>query len=70
VCRGEATLTALEANASTMNAVGLKGTPGVIFKDKASKVRPLDGMPRLSDFPGMTGLPQQRQDDPEFERFR
>jgi thiol:disulfide interchange protein DsbG len=28
------------------------------------------GMPRLSELPGITGLPEQKNDDPALAKFR
>jgi thiol:disulfide interchange protein DsbG len=42
----------------------------VIWKDGHGKVNVKGGMPRLSELPGITGLPEQKNDDPQLARFR
>lgn len=60
----------LEANAKLMTSFGFTGTPGIVYKDKNGKVMTKNGMPRLSDLPIITGLPEQKIDDAELARFR
>lgn len=60
----------LEQNAELMRKFGFNGTPGIVWKDKSGKVMVKNGMPKLSELPGMTGLPEQKIDDPELARFR
>jgi thiol:disulfide interchange protein DsbG len=48
----------------------MSGTPGIVWKDKKGKVQVKGGMPRLSEFAGITGLPEQKIDDPALARFR
>lgn len=61
---------ALEANLRLMEKLGMHGTPGIVWKDKDGKVRTKDGVPRLWELPAMTGLPEQKVDDPDLARFR
>jgi len=60
----------LEANTKLMERFGVSGTPGLVWKDKAGKIRVKLGMPRLSQLPAITGLPAQKIDDPELADFR
>lgn len=60
----------LQANAKLMSDFGFGGTPAVVYKDKNGKVQVKAGMPRLSELPEMTGIPEQPQTDPELARFR
>jgi len=60
----------LEKNAELMQKFGLNGTPGIVWKDKSGKVMVNNGMPKLSELPKMTGLPEQKIDDPELAKFR
>lgn len=60
----------LQANMQLLQKFGAYGTPAVIWKDKAGKVEMKGGMPRLSELPAITGLPEQKQDDPALARFR
>ncbi|MGC2517549.1 MAG: disulfide isomerase, partial [Burkholderiales bacterium] len=60
----------LEANTRLMERFGAPGTPALVWKDKAGKVRVKLGMPRLSQLPAITGLPAQKIDDPELVEFR
>lgn len=61
---------AIHKNGEVMNSFGIAGTPGVVWRDKQGKVRIKSGMPRLSELPEMTGLPQQRNANPALEKFK
>jgi len=65
-----ATAKKLQANAKLMSDFGFGGTPAIVYKDKNGKVVGKPGMPRLSELPEMTGMPEQPQTDPELARFR
>ena len=60
----------LDSNGKLMREFGFSGTPAIVFKDKAGKVMTRGGMPRLSDLPAVTGLPEQTQTDPDLARFK
>lgn len=60
----------VDANTKLMAEMGFKGTPATLYKDAAGKVIAVDGMPRLSQLPKMTGLPEQANSDPDLARFR
>ena len=60
----------LEANTRLMERFGAQGTPALVWKDGAGTVRVRTGMPRLSQLPAITGLPAQKNDDPELAEFR
>lgn len=60
----------LEANFELMDRFGVSGTPGLVWKDGKGRVRVRLGMPRLSQLPAITGLPAQKNDDPELADFR
>ena len=60
----------VKKNTELMARFGLAGTPGVIWKDAHGKVNVKGGMPRLSELPGITGLPEQKNDDPALAKFR
>jgi thiol:disulfide interchange protein DsbG len=60
----------LDDNFFLMDRFGLSGTPGLVWKDRDGKVQTLLGMPRLSQLPEITGLPEQKIDDPELQDFR
>ena len=60
----------LEANTRLMERFGAQGTPALAWKDGAGKVRVRTGMPRLAQLPAITGLPAQKNDDPELAQFR
>lgn len=55
----------LKANAKLMVALGITGTPGVVYRDAGGKVHKLSGMPRLALLPKIYGLPAQ----PETNRL-
>lgn len=61
---------AIRNNNALMAQFGIGGTPGVIWKDRQGKVQVKPGMPRLSELPGMTGLPEQKMVDASLEKFR
>lgn len=65
-----ATAKKLAANSQLMGAFGLGGTPAIVYKDKSGKVIVKPGMPRMSDLPGITGIPEQPQTDPALARFK
>jgi len=62
--------TLLDDNFFLMDRFGVSGTPGLIWKDGRGRVRVLTGMPRLSQLPDITGLPEQKIDDPQLQDFR
>lgn len=64
------TLRQLRANGELMRAFGANGTPTLVRKDAQGKIRVNVGMPRLSRLAGITGLPEQSEDDPSLARFR
>jgi len=59
-----------DANTALMQRFGSPGTPALVWKDSAGQVRVRTGMPRLSQLPAITGLPAQKNDDPELAQFR
>lgn len=61
---------AIKKNGLLMAAFGLAGTPGVVWRDKQGKVQVKSGMPRLSELPAITGLPEQVINDPSLAKFR
>jgi thiol:disulfide interchange protein DsbG len=61
---------AIRRNGELMQRFGIAGTPGLIWKDKQGKVQIRSGMPRLSEFPAITGLPEQKHDDSALDKFR
>ena len=61
---------AIRRNGELMQRFGIAGTPGLIWKDKQGKVQIRSGMPRLAEFPAITGLPKQKNDDSALDKFR
>ena len=61
---------AIRKNGELMQRFGIAGTPGVIWKDKQGKVQVKGGMPRLSELPAITGLPEQKNEDSSLDKFR
>lgn len=61
---------AIRRNGELMQRFGISGTPGLIWKDKQGKLQLRSGMPRLSEFPAIAGLPEQKNDDPALDKFR
>ena len=61
---------AIQRNGALMEKFGISGTPGIVWKDNSGKIQVKGGMPRLSELPLMTGLPEQKIDAPELQKFR
>jgi thiol:disulfide interchange protein DsbG len=59
----------LAANLQLMHDWNMQGTPGLIYKDVAGHVVGQDGMPSLSQLPAITGLPPQRETDPQLAQL-
>jgi len=59
----------LRENTELMRAFGAPGTPLMVWKSEGD-VRFKVGVPRLSELPAITRLPEQRIDDPELAEFR
>lgn len=60
----------IRKNGELMGTFGINGTPGIVWKDKQGQVNIKAGMPRLSEIPRITGLPEQKVDDPDLARFK
>ena len=60
----------VKTNNALLGKFGFGGTPGFVWKDKDGKVQLKSGMPRLAELPKITGLPEQKIDDPDLDRFR
>lgn len=60
----------LQINLKLMRKFGVPATPLLVWKDSNGNVRVKAGVPRLSQLPGITGLPAQNVDDPELADFR
>lgn len=68
---GPTTLAAIRANTRLMlEKFGAPGTPALAWKDTDGQVHFKVGVPKLSELPGITGLPEQWIDDPELTEFR
>lgn len=65
-----AVASSIAQNGELMGKFGLRGTPGLVWKDKQGKIQTKGGMPRLSEIPAITGLPEQKIDDPILAKFR
>ena len=61
---------AIKRNGALMEKFGINGTPGIVWKVHSGKIQIKGGMPRLSELPSMTGLPEQKIDAPELQKFR
>jgi thiol:disulfide interchange protein DsbG len=60
----------VSANTTLMSHFASSGTPTIVWKDKAGQVRVANGMPQLSQLPDMTGLPEQKIEDPDLTQFK
>jgi thiol:disulfide interchange protein DsbG len=65
-----AVVTAIRQNTDLMGTFGIAGTPGIVWRDKQGKIQVKSGMPRLSELAHMTGMPAQKEDDPELAKFK
>jgi thiol:disulfide interchange protein DsbG len=61
---------ALDAHMDLMRRFGAQGTPAVVWKDARGEVGFRNAVPRLRELPRITGLPGQRNDNPELKEFR
>ena len=60
----------LQANTRLMQQFGAPATPLLVWKDNNGNVQLKPGVPRLSQLPAITGLPEQKVADPELANFR
>ena len=67
---GASALRQLRANGELMHKLGASGTPALIWKDPRGEVHLKVGLPRLSELPSITELPEQAENDPALARFR
>lgn len=61
---------ALDDNLALMQSFGGQGTPVLVWKNAQGAIRTRIAMPKLSELPAITGLPSQKQDDPELAPYR
>jgi len=59
-----------EENTQLMRDLGAPGTPVAAWRGGDGRVQVRIGMIRLSELPKITGLPAQRNDDPDLAKFR
>jgi thiol:disulfide interchange protein DsbG len=64
------TVRQLQANNELMQKFGAFGTPALVWKDSQGKIQMKSGLPRLSELPAITGLPEQAETDPGLAKFR
>ena len=60
----------LADNTRLMQTFGAPGTPALVWKDPQGSIRFKVGMPRLSELPAITGLPEQKITDRELRVYR
>lgn len=60
----------IRSHTSLMQKLKLFGTPGIVWRDGSGRINTKAGMPRLAELPAITGLPEQKIDDPSLARFR
>ncbi|HET7765024.1 MAG TPA: thioredoxin fold domain-containing protein [Burkholderiales bacterium] len=60
----------LEENMTLMGRFGMSGTPALVWKDAGGGVQTHLGLPPLSKLPAITGLPEQKIDDPALAKYR
>lgn len=61
---------AIKRNSALMEKFGINGTPGIVWKDRSGKIQIKGGMPRLSELPLITDLPEQKIESPGLQKFR
>jgi len=64
------TLSAIQKNNSLMRAMGVKGTPALVYQSTDGETLLSKGMPRLRDLSDIIGLPYIESKDPSLTRFR
>jgi thiol:disulfide interchange protein DsbG len=60
----------VRANGELMERFGINGTPGIVWRDKQGSVHVKGGLPRLSELPAITGLPEQKINDPALSHYQ
>lgn len=60
---------ALDTNSRLMVEMNIHGTPAFVYRDADGHVRLLEGMPKLSQIPTMTGLPVQKHTEKNLQLF-
>jgi len=65
-----AALRQIQSDNELMQKLRADGTPALVWKDRHGKVHLKVGLPRLSELPAITGLPEQAETDPDLARFR
>lgn len=60
----------IAVNNQLMQKHGLSGVPVITYKDSSGRIITREGLPRMSELPAITGLPEQAIDDPELAAFR
>lgn len=64
------TLANIEANGKLMFSLGIRGTPGIFYKDDNGEVHSIGGLPSLSRLPEIYDLPEQPITDPRLEPYK
>jgi thiol:disulfide interchange protein DsbG len=62
--------TQIALNNDLMRRHGLSGVPAMVYKDSSGKTVMREGLPRMSELPAITGLPEQKINDAELAAFR
>lgn len=57
-------------NNEMMQKHGLNGVPVIAYKDSSGRIIVREGLPRMSELPAITGLPEQKIEDPDLAAFR
>lgn len=63
------TLAKIKANNALMKSLGVRGTPGVFYRDADGTVHVVAGLPRLSELPKMYRMTPQPNTDPRLKRY-
>lgn len=64
------TLKKIKANAKLMFSLGVRGTPGIFYKDDNGKVHSIAGLPKLSRLPELYDLPKQPINNPKLAPYK
>ncbi|WP_186057991.1 thiol:disulfide interchange protein DsbG [Burkholderia gladioli] len=60
----------ISSNLGVFRAIGFSGTPAIVYQDDKGMLTGVQGMPKLSDLPGIVKIREISSSDPELANFR